>query len=924
MLGADKENDAIPAGCVLRLDAAQLSLSDIKAHASEASQPLLLTRLSSHLQGQSSAAALVTNPLELAQSAAGGASVSACDSPVLAQLGDDGGPRRSLRDFLEGVILNMSNHAAPFDDEPYVFDQGGFLSSDGGRALAERLRSERADAALGVGDGRLVFSLGGRATGLTWHTHPYAWLELLVGEKRWYTATPGSMSLHVDTTLPTAAWVKSTLGGDPLAAPPAGVCAFTQRPGDIVVVPGLMRATYNLAAFTVGYGRRDGRPKPQSYEHLTHMVLSNEGSPLDFETVLRHGLARFPSDPALLISESRRLSEAGSVKNAIKYAIRAHEANPLDLDVQIHYNWLVWRHGERDRALCTAWKLEAALKRGFTGRLWAEPHPRLSRSAMLDVVSQMLSEQEHMRIEVGGLRRAHSEECEMISALVIAKESNFTAKIEPWRWQGWLAAATRQQSLETVEWLMAHPDAESACNQLEDGLLLALLHHVVAWGTRMQTRSFLQAFWLDPRPRDISSAALEFTLDSGRYLFHQDGATRLQELLTQRATAASQNSRMDESAPGFTLLVSEAHALAVDFCLPYFKQLIQCGGQRPQLDASGVAIELAHWGSMELMRLLLSAGYMIGSIVSRTKDQQDRNDMNDLLSHALSVHSASHAAAFAGNTALLQLLERNVPPPAHETPRKLTPRAILPVRSGHGHDGHGGEFIQDGSSDGGGSIGTGTIRSAITPEGGSGAQDIDDGGGWDDGREVAIPGEPATSASRCDLEQLDAKTVLDDPERFFQDFILRRRPVLVRGLLRADPAVSRYARLWTRKALLRSLGRSRWRVSSIPYRESFMNSATEEITLRDFVRESIDHGEGMMNDTVPSYIFSSFFGRAGAIAWVGIPQTTSPRSFHSCRHGRGASTWLPPSCLSDHQAQVRRFTSTTPHGICWASVRKRG
>ena len=78
-----------------------------------------------------------------------------------------------------------------------------------------------------------------------------------MGEKRWWTAAHGNASLHFDATLPTAAWIDSALGGDPLATPPEGVCAFTQLPGEIVVVPGLQHATYNMAAYTVGYSRQD-------------------------------------------------------------------------------------------------------------------------------------------------------------------------------------------------------------------------------------------------------------------------------------------------------------------------------------------------------------------------------------------------------------------------------------------------------------------------------------------------------------------------------------------------------------------------------------------------------------------------------------------------------------------------------------------
>ena len=56
--------------------------------------------------------------------------------------------------------------------------------------------------------------------------------------------------------MPVSHWVGSELGGDTAAAPPAGVCAFEQRPGETVHLPeAYVHATYNLAPLTLGAAR---------------------------------------------------------------------------------------------------------------------------------------------------------------------------------------------------------------------------------------------------------------------------------------------------------------------------------------------------------------------------------------------------------------------------------------------------------------------------------------------------------------------------------------------------------------------------------------------------------------------------------------------------------------------------------------------
>jgi hypothetical protein len=428
--------------CELRLDARVLSLDEIAAHTTGAHRPLVITGLTAHLDGEASAAAFVEAQTFI-KSAARGASVSSCDSPILALLGGNG-PRRALAEYLQHVVLD----GTAFDDEPMVFDDGGFLSSADGQELATRLHTERADAALGSGGGKLVFEMATGTVGLTWHTNPRSWMELLVGKKRWFTATLGNASVHFDETLPTAAWVESALGGDPFRQPSEGVCAFTQHPGEVVFIPdSLMSATYSFG-YSVSYGRQDQRPQPNSYLQLLNAASRgpdvDEGSSTwarDSIDALRDGLARYPLDFRFLALDSHRLAaeaaaqlaaqhDADATDAALMAALqqvdRSLAANTLNLGAQFHRTELLSRLGFHDKALCAVWRARNYLHPATRplDRRWGEPHPSFSRRAALEYADKMLDELAHKVPKMGGLGSGGQIDCGAVDALANAVETN--------------------------------------------------------------------------------------------------------------------------------------------------------------------------------------------------------------------------------------------------------------------------------------------------------------------------------------------------------------------------------------------------------------------------------------------------------------------------------------------------------------------
>ena len=620
----------------------------------------------------------------------------------------------------------------------------------------------------------------------------------------------------------------------------------------------------------VGYGRRERFLKVRSYQKLAATVADQDGSwPAASLDALRDGLARFPSDAELLKFESLRLVERENLEGALLYAERSLTANPLNLEVKIQRVRYLWELGERDRAVCSGWNILSLLQQDApqSGRHWVGAHPSISRLAARELVEEMLHDFHRLRQAVGdGSDAGLDVDCAMVDGLAHAVESNLSVS-DPRLWQGWLTVAVRQQSLATVEWLT---DDSRSCRQMEDKTLLALLRHVAAWGSHLQARLFFTDFWLNRATYGSSAYLLSHTTLDGTFLFNRHGVAHFQAQIAKRAQgkAAAGDAGgggvqgvegvADVTPNGTTLKMAGSHALAVDFCRPFLEALIRCGGQRPQLDASSVAVILAAWGNTELMSLLIGAGYVVSSAVNWTPLQ--------ISNHPFAPRSVSLNAAFMGNAAMMRLLEQHMPTEAaavhslhlvrskpqeasqsRGTSFNMTAHAAFALRASVNQDGEDQRLDRI------------AIRNAVTVGGGSRTVDaVRDGGGWDDGREVPIPGSTAAMAARCDFEQLDAQAVLDDPERFFREFVHRPRPVMVRDYLRTDPVVSPYAMRWSRKELLRSYGHTMWKVSPVPYSLTAVHT-----TLNDFVRENIDGGgagqyaEGTLSD--PDYIFASEF-----------------------------------------------------------------
>jgi hypothetical protein len=193
---------------------------------------------------------------------------------------------------------------------------------------------------------------------------------------------------------------------------------------------------------------------------------------------------------------------------------------------------------------------------------------------------------------------------------------------------------------------------------------------------------------------------------------------------------------------------------------------------------------------------------------------------------------------------------------------------------------------------------------------------------------VAAPGNTPFLETVCDIDQLDAEAVLANTDQFLQDYVLRRRPVLVRNWLAADPAVSHYARQWKRKTLLKAFGSTLWKVASIPYSANYLRQQPSEMTLREFVRANIDGarrdrsldasgngrneeggsgrvdsddstgGEGEGNgEGVPNYIFASWFqpgSRRGPARDITANFSSSPSFMRSFEIMHATQLYLGP------------------------------
>jgi hypothetical protein len=187
---------------------------------------------------------------------------------------------------------------------------------------------------------------------------------------------------HDDST---RGWVNEFLGGDKAAAPPPGVCAFTQLPGETVYVPeSFLHATMNEGPFTLGVGAQPWDTSPvRTGWKLKHDMLVRQvqvrinecdavGQSGGGRTGLRtkscahvaapairdecarlaeRALAEFPECPQLALDEARRLYwMEDDVAGGLVQVERSIALNSLSIDATLLRAQLLYAAGDKKAA----------------------------------------------------------------------------------------------------------------------------------------------------------------------------------------------------------------------------------------------------------------------------------------------------------------------------------------------------------------------------------------------------------------------------------------------------------------------------------------------------------------------------------------------------------------------------------------------
>ena len=287
-----------------------------------------------------------------------------------------------------------------------------------------------------------------------------------------------------------------------------------------------------------------------------------------------------------------------------------------------------------------------------------------------------------------------------------------------------------------------------------------------------------------------------------------------------------------KAAEGFTSIrAASLNGLATTVCSAAMRPVVECSGLRPGLDASPLAVIFAHWGSVPLLELVVGAGYRIDRAVGR--DQLPLKGMQlPIVGSSAAWETAAHAAAYCVQNKVTEFLST--------TPGGGGGGQRDPVHGLTANDIRYEEPSTDREQNPRTTSGTETDR-----------------GGWPDDELAKFPDTLAgvlQSPGNCDVDVVEGADVSKDPEGFVSRYILRRRPVLVRGLVFADAALKHLPTAWSRAGLLRSHGTTTWPVAKIAYAEFYLGSdGVARMPLRDFVEKHIDAGgdsavQGMVRD----------------------------------------------------------------------------
>lgn len=224
---------------------------------------------------------------------------------------------------------------------PYVFDAKSFFASKGGVQL---LRSFEVSPVLDFSkryhlpNAEYVLALGGASTGIPFHYHPAAWLELIKGRKRWWVA-PAGAKVQMDV-------YASPADSDMLAAENPEICAFVQEEGDIVYVPdGYFHAVANELNWTVAVGQQaPGGTADGFVDHMgrsTRAFMAAAASPLNSDlarTVVNTidvALSKWPEEPLLHNIRARTAINVPEAHlEAVPLAEKNVEYNPRSVDAR--------------------------------------------------------------------------------------------------------------------------------------------------------------------------------------------------------------------------------------------------------------------------------------------------------------------------------------------------------------------------------------------------------------------------------------------------------------------------------------------------------------------------------------------------------------------------------------------------------------
>jgi hypothetical protein len=155
-------------------------------------------------------------------------------------------------------------------------------------------------------------------------------------------------------------------------------------------------------------------------------------------------------------------------------------------------------------------------------------------------------------------------------------------------------------------------------------------------------------------------------------------------------------------------------------------------------------------------------------------------------------------------------------------------------------------------------------------------------GGWPS-FEIPFPGGEESQhdygGGGCDIAEVSGMAVLENPQLFLEEFVLKRRPVVIRDYVRHDSSLEELNGLMARDTIVQDWAHGIWETGAIPYESMFTSSAPRTMAFKQFV-EFIVEGPRRKNQSAgvtkpPPYIFSGSLKLDGDDADVAreFPQT---------------------------------------------------